>query len=423
MPRTYISALLTFRRPAPTASLSKSLQKSLNALAEKFPFLSGRVVLNSPCLEITYSGSEVLLLDKGYIGTSYDSLARRNMPPSDIPVGVWPFAQAIDEDSCEAGAPVFGASMFRFADDSGIGICVSMHHNVVDGNGFAEVIKLWTKSINSDLVEEAKIEDRHLRLGRALEAHRCDLKLDPDALFAKHQEYSKQPPALPAEFPPCMSKVLGVSMSKIESTKKILGQKYSTNTILSAFVWAAITQSRLHRYPHLSQMASRLATAVNGRQRISPEFSTAEQPYLGNVVLYAIADVAVEQLISAATDSLAKICEAITASQAPTKINARHISEVHNLVTTVPDHRAIFPGWDLFNSRDLTITSWADLDIYASSFGSELGKPEFVRVPYSEADGVAMILPRKRGTEETIEVMVMLRRDDMQILEKLDIWA
>ncbi|KAJ8132512.1 hypothetical protein O1611_g1107 [Lasiodiplodia mahajangana] len=89
------------------------------------------------------------------------------------------------------------------------------------------------------------------------------------------------------------------------------------------------------------------------------------------------------------------------------------------------DYRTVFVGWDLFGSRDLTITSWADLGLYNASFGEGLGKPEFVRIPSSPADGVVIVLPRKRGegaTSEVVEVMVMLRTDDMTVLEKDAAW-
>jgi hypothetical protein len=83
----------------------------------------------------------------------------------------------------------------------------------------------------------------------------------------------------------------------------------------------------------------------------------------------------------------------------------------------MPEARALFVGWDLFGSTDLTITSWAD-------FGSGIGKAGFVRFPYMEADGVAIIMPRKhRGeNDEVLEVVVALRRDDMAALEEDEMW-
>lgn len=91
---------------------------------------------------------------------------------------------------------------------------------------------------------------------------------------------------------------------------------------------------------------------------------------------------------------LARICEAITESHSTAWINPRHIAEVYHLVD---GYKPIFVDRDPFGSTDFTITSWADLDFYGIDFGARLGRPEFVRIPYMEASGVGLVLPRKRS--------------------------
>lgn len=49
-------------------------------------------------------------------------------------------------------------------------------------------------------------------------------------------------------------------------------------------------------------------------------------------------------------------------------------STVYSLMERVGDSRTVFLGWNLFNRRDLTITSCANLDLYDMSFGELLGK-------------------------------------------------
>lgn len=142
---------------------------------------------------------------------------------------------------------------------------------------------------------------------------------------------------------------------------------------------------------------------------------------MGNVVLYAMTSFPAANLATADEDpirSLATICDCISNSQSSSTINSRHIAETYRLVDSMEDYRSLYAGWDLFGSRHFTITSWADLDLYDLDFGPLLGKPEFVRLPYMEADGVAIILPRRRsGPDEILQVMVMLRCDDMESLE------
>lgn len=196
-------------------------------------------------------------------------------------------------------------------------------------------------------------------------------------------------------------------------------------------MWSAITRARLQRNSGLADATSQLAMAVNGRRRIIEDFSSHETPYLANAILYSLAKLSVEDLKVSGRDNaaqLSKICYIIAQSQSSSLVNSRHIAEVYNMANGMEDYRTMFVGWDLFGSRDLTITSWADLDLYEMNFGSELGSPDFIRAPYSEADGVGMVLPTKKtatdadASGEVVEVMVMLRRVDMEVLEKDGMW-
>ena len=98
-------------------------------------------------------------------------------------------------------------------------------------------------------------------------------------------------------------------------------------------------------------------------------------------------------------------------------INSHKIAEVYHLVD---GYKSIFVGYDLFSSTSLTNTSWADLD-FGIDFSARLGRLEVVRVPYIEANGVSLILPKRslHGGQEVLEVMIMLRRDDMDTLDQV----
>lgn len=166
--------------------------------------------------------------------------------------------------------------------------------------------------------------------------------------------------------------------------------------------------------------------AVNGRQRIGKDFSSARSPYFGNAVFYSLSKFSAGELATsdeAPLRLLAKICEEITQSQSHSTIDSQYAAEVYHLIDRMEDYRSLFVGWDLFGSRDFTITNWADLGLYEVDFGDVLGRPKFVRLPYMEADGVAIILPRQRAAaREVLEVMVMLRRDHMDALQNDPLW-
>ncbi|KAM0435837.1 hypothetical protein ACHAPT_002728 [Fusarium lateritium] len=436
MPRTYVGAVLSFRTTESTATISARLQDGISNLSKQLPWLSGRVFPTTrareggevPGLEIRWREDDAVptIQDKGVINASYADAAENVMPPSTVSADVMPVPAMIDEDLFNSGAPIFGASVFQFADKQGVGLCISIHHHVVDAAGFAQVVKLWVQNL-SGAEPTGKILglDRLTHLSEALSDDLpAVLTLSTAEIFAAHPEHSSTPPTLPTEFAPCTSKVFTIPIGRINAIKERLEGLVSTlpttNTVVSALVWSAITRARAQRNSALQGESSRLAMAVNGRRRLGDGFSTAEDPYFGNAILYSLAKTEVEDLNTSDEDfaqKLAKICDAVADSQSPTKINPRHIAEVYRLADKVDDYRMVFPGWDLFSSRDFTLTSWADLGLYDLDFGAGLEKPEFVRAPHSEADGVGLVMPRKRTENEMLEVIIMLRKDDMEVLE------
>ncbi|KAJ8107799.1 hypothetical protein OPT61_g8613 [Boeremia exigua] len=442
MPRTYIGAAFLFRTTELNATMSKRLQSALDDLCEQLPWLNGRILPVSrdreasksgkvPGLEIRWdeTASAPKIIDKGFIKRSYDTLAEENMPAAAIPADVWPVSNMIDDALFAAGAPVLGASLFRFSDGQGIGLCICLHHNAVDAAGFAEVVRLWVRNMKgAKPLLLSSGSGRFERLCRGLSSHLVSLK-EPSfsALIALHPEHSREPPQLPSEFAPCTAKLFRLPMAQIDTVKTRLRDCMhappTTNTLVCALIWSSVTRARKERSPETVHQPSRLAMAVNGRRRISAAFSPTEDPYYGNTIVYSLAEIASRDLMETANiRSLARICDIIAQSQSGARIDDRHIAEVCSLVDEVDDYRTLFPGWDLFNSRDLTITSWADLDLYALDFGIGLGKPEFVRMPYVEADGVGIIMPRRRVADEILEVVIMLRRDDMDFLELYNVW-
>ncbi|KAJ6129620.1 hypothetical protein N7512_002400 [Penicillium capsulatum] len=250
-------------------------------------------------------------------------------------------------------------------------------------------------------------------------------------LLLQHPKYSRVPPSLPDNSHPCTSKLFAVSMHRInilkELTRKNTLKAPSTNTILCALIWTTVTRVRVLQNPSLRDASSRLVTAVNGRPSVGKLPSTAESPFLGNAVFYAMSRYPAEALLTASDEapvqSFAEACEVISESQSPSTINLRHLAEVYDLADRTRGYQSLFPGWDLFQSRDLKITNWADLDRYGIDVGDILGKPCSVRLPVMEVEGVALILSRQRGvSQEVFEVVMMLRKDHMDALENDHMW-
>lgn len=438
MPRTYIKVLLVFEQADPTLQIHTSLQYGLNRLSKQVKWLSGRVYPSistqdrAYSLEIRSNANDVpVLVDKGTIAAYYKYASSHRMPAETIPSDIWPVPDMIDDVLFESGPPVFATSMFRFA-DHGLGLCVCLHHNVVDGTGFSEIIKLWARNVTDHGFTFQTVHgSRSERLSEALSFDLQETSsTSTEKLFTLHSEFSKIPPVVPRKLPECTSKLFTIPIHWIDILKELM-HKYTvkpptTNTVICALIWTTIVRVRMRNNPSLGGELSRLAMAVNGRRRISENFSVPEFPFFGNAVFYSLSKFPAGLL--AASDeapirSLAKICDHIAQSQSLSVIDSRDIAEVYQLIDRMEDCRSLFVGWDLFGSRDLTITSWADLGLYEVDFGGVLGTPKFVRLPHIAADGVVLILPRHRAVSpEVLEVMIMLRKDHMDALESDSMW-
>lgn len=447
MPRTYIAALLTFKTTESVSTITQPLQRGLDRLCKQLPWLSGHVLPTNvapsrkPGIEVRWeaNGHLPVVANRGSVSARYESLSAAGMPPTSIPEDVWPVPSMIDDALFPTGAPVLAASVFQFSDGHGVGLCVCMHHNAVDATGFAEVLRLWAQNLSEApaFCSPTMGEGRVNRLSRALAP---DLNTAPavplNALIASHPEFSTSPPALPTSFDPCTCRLFNISLRQINAVKERIAEhtlaKPSTNSVLCALLWSAITRVREQRNPALASETSQLVTAIDGRRQLGKDFSSPETPYLGNIVTYALARQAVASLSTSVQSdlgrALASLCDSIAQAQSAARDSFRHVSEAYNLADRIDDYKKIFPGWDLFGSRDLTITSWANLDMYSLDFGPQLNKPHFVRVRAAQADGVGLILPRRSASGatgvpgEVLDVMLMLRKDDMDALEQDTMW-
>ncbi|KIW83106.1 hypothetical protein Z517_02350 [Fonsecaea pedrosoi CBS 271.37] len=440
MPRTYLRVLLTFKTTKSVARLIQPLQCALNDTAQQIPWLNGRVVTTEsaamkPSLELRWHSEDgsPTLHDLGSIPMSYDSAAADGMIPNALPAGIWPLQDVDNVAFLKDGAQAFSTGIFRFGDGQGVGLTICIHHNVTDAQGFTDLVRLWVSNLTGSGLRFSS-DSRLDRLSKVLTSELTvanDQSLE--ALFARHAEYSQLPPSLPSEFPSCTSKLFAIPAAQAEASKKLLRNYttkiHTTNTIICALIWSTITRIRNQRQPPASGN-TRLAMAVNGRRCLGEDFSSPTNPYIGNIVLYSLAKLSKQDLNITQQESIqnfARICDTIAASNSRDKINCRHIAETYSLITRVKDYQSIFIGWDPLAGHDLTITSWADVGLYDIDFGPELGKPSFIRIPGAQADGVCIILPRKRlnrddADKDIVEVLLMLRKDDMETLEKDSIW-
>lgn len=292
MPKNYIRLLLAFRTSEPLDAVLQRLQRGLDATTQRIPWMSGRVCSAGGSDQqgahggIHYSlpPSPPQIAVRGSIDEPVSSLAAHAMHSTTIPEDVWPLGPLPEGEN----PLVFGASVFRFIDGQGLGLCVCIHHHAVDAAGFTEVLKVWAQEATATPSTRSQFTGNRLsRVSEALVSRVSEASSkDAKELFGLLPEYSPIPPAMPSSFPSFASEIFTIPSERLDAYKEALVDHLevppSTNTVLCALLWSSITRIRAqHKKTTPSSTSSRLVMAVNGRRRIDPSFSPPDNPYLG----------------------------------------------------------------------------------------------------------------------------------------------
>ncbi len=452
MPRTYTRVFLVWPvADEDAADAVTRLSLGLAALFRRLPYLGGRVSQrpdrgNRLAVSWFTEAAEPELAEVAAPADmpAYDDLARTNAPLHRFTRTLC-LVHVIPPD---VDAPVFAASYTRL--DGGLLLCYAVHHAAMDGAGVAELAGLWAACCRGGdagavppLPDANEPTHRSARLQSAA-GEGTPVTATLAELLHRCPQYrllsAGAPQVLPSPLPASTSRLFRFSASKLVRTRDMLGEtaggerQLTTNNILTAIIWACVTRVRLARSPP-SDGTSRLGFAVDGRRRLGDDFGAGR--YLGNVNMYGLAEVPLATLQSASRyafmpssgpprsgqcrSDFAAVVDAFAAAVA--RITRPVIAEVLSLVDQAPDVTDLGPGWRPFHGLDLSLTSWANQAYYVCEFGAPLGRPAFVRVPFAEYDGLAIVLPRRRdGDDGKLDVVLFLNADDIIALESDGSW-
>jgi len=454
MPKTYTRIFLVLKTLDHLKAVD-SLSAGLAALATRLPYLRGRIsstpAVDGSRLVITWSEADDAPLRLSEIPPAADTPSLDEIERTDAalhhftdglaPVRVLP---------AETAAPVFAASYTPIA--GGLILCYCVHHAAMDGAGVADLAGLWAACTRGEVDSVVADADEPLRRlerlqeGVAATAERGESgpPLSFSDLMARHPQYrllstsaAPNPPAPPP--PASTSHIFRFSAAKLSHLRAALAgasgssrDGLTLNNLLGALLWSCVTRVRLaRRGAAVRPSSSRLGFAVDGRRHLGSGFAPCR--FLGNVNMYAVADAAVpvletastlasDQWVPEAASALAEVAGRIAAAAA--RVTAASVGEVLALVGRAPDVADLAPGWRSFHGTDLTMTSWANQGLYGVDFGGAAGgRPQFVRVPLAQFDGLCIVLPRRRdGEGEKIEVVCFLARDDLAALKGDEVW-
>jgi transferase family protein len=455
MPVTYTRLFLVF----PTdnhESAVEALRAGLEKTCYQIPYIKGIIArqswnrnvigiswaVDTPTPELTHIPAP------GF--PSYSSLAADGAPLKYFLDSISPLQVRPKEES-----PAFASSYTQI--DGGLILCVCVHHTLMDGTGFGEFVRVLAENTKGSFPAKER------GLDNAEPMHRLYLLTGKDGpedyskgptreqLLKKHPEFALRNKEKAASMSvtrpqaPSISRIFQIPLTKIEKAKELLMARHgmkdvTTYQVISALTWSAVCRARASRLQETAPLFSKVGFAVNGRKHLSR--AVTEKMYMGNVNLFGLAILQREKLLKPAMwgkgdedlESLIPIL--IAKSAAISRVTANHIAEVISIIQQSSDVRDITTGWNALEGLDLSMTSWMNMPVYDCDFGEYLGKPAFARPPYAEWDGLIIMLPRRRAQSksnddqkptaqhiELIEVVVMLRQDDMEVLEKDELWT
>jgi trichothecene 3-O-acetyltransferase len=451
MPRAYIRVCLAFRLP-PLVSVDKALTglgRFLTRTVEAAPFLAGYVHPSSENdsaigrVELRFTEEDVrtfpAIQTRQYTSEempwTYDELSEKGLPPSAIRPDL---VSALPENTNDGRAPVFRVQANII--EGGLIVSIYLHHCVSDGSGLGLLVSggilngthvhghvngaADSTQINGS--GDSTAADIHDLAAIAARESRSRVQLCRSKGYDIERQYSHNL-TVPDDAAPKTSSVgrgcvFVIPHHKMNAFKALITKflpkddnnvtPYITDhDVLQSLLWHRLTQARRHSLSPTSKVtSSTLLIPVNIRGRMLPPLPSS---FFGSAVDFASARQSLAHLSTSTPSAYAltalAIRQAVTAVQDPYVRATIALSNTPN----VDVRDLLAANMNRTTGADMYITSWLGLPLYESGdLGMGLGKPDWVRKPWSRDPGACIILPQDPRRAQ-VEVVVQLVAEDM----------
>ncbi|KAJ9606658.1 hypothetical protein H2200_008666 [Cladophialophora chaetospira] len=400
------------------------LTNGLELLAASFPWVAGQVVNTEPDGKaesyriVPHEKIPRLVIKDLRDSLSMDTLRQANFPSSMLDESVVAPINTLAAGT-EGPAPVFAvqANLVK----GGLLLTFVTQHNTMDMTGMAQVMNLLSLACRGDpfTVEELRIGnlDRHNLIPLLDEDYTPGPELDRQ--IAKIPTHATVENALgegpDTSSPPHCSWTYfvfsGIALAVLKSIATISlaskTQYVSTDDVLSAFIWQAVTKARLSRLNPAEETT--FARATDPRRYLD---IPASYPGLVQNMTYATYNLG--QIVK---EPLGAIASELRTGVDPKTSNLGYATRA----LTTWFHRAedksninVTATLDL--SKDIMLSSWAKYDCYDLEFNLGLGKPEAVRRPqFTPVESLFYLMPKRPDGE--IAAALCLRDEDLERLK------
>ncbi|KAI9718051.1 MAG: hypothetical protein M1812_004309 [Candelaria pacifica] len=456
MPNTYVCWVLLFPLSddrSPEDEYHK-LRAGLSLTLSEYPFIGGYLSSENSC-----KGEEVSIrVDAEYgirlvrrnfdvddgsgdamFGSSYAELKQKHFPISALDQNeIQPFPYTVKTPTPR----VMGAQVNFISGGVILSTCVV--HRACDALGVSVILKAWAKntrlmdartcdvtaaicnlSMTESLMDRtsmsgglkgARLQDhpeyRVLEGGKGTDPGKAEI------VAAGATTTASKPPTGPLKF--CVFYLSAAQLSHLKSAAfppQSSNTWISTNDAICALLWRHISRARARSGHTPENSASKspplnFIMAVEARRRMSPAIPKG---YAGNAVFCCPITSDLHTVTSPSTP-LHEI--ALLFRDAVTGYDSAKMSGVIGLINSMAKPTDLMVRIADDPMHGMIATSWADTGLYELDWGSELGKPESVRVPDVPLEGatpICGIFPRL--PDGGLEILVSLDLDEIEVLK------
>jgi hypothetical protein len=210
--------------------------------------------------------------------------------------------------------------------------------------------------------------------------------------------------------------VFGLSLAKLAALKDLIkdnaGEAFiSSNDVLLALLWHSMVKARMPSLEPKSLTYAKLLIPVNIRQKLKMPLLRS---YFGAAVDFGSAQMAFTHLLKSDPVSMAQtaveVRRAVNSVDEPYIRQAIALARFPDSKVDVRDLQA--SNMDRANAADMYVTSWEKMPCYDATFGLDLGKPDWVRKPWSRDPGSCIVLPQD-PRKDVLEVVIQMKTPDM----------
>lgn len=449
MPRAYIRICLAYRVPTEEAeaqALAK-LKFFVRRIVDAKPYLAGWVVPaqdhgpQEGKMEVRFTLDDldnfptlqIRRLTHEEVPYTYDQLDKAGLPPSVLRPDL---VSALPESADENRAPVFRVQANLV--DGGLIVSFYLHHCISDGTGMGLLISgaildddcTFQRNLAPGSFTAPELSSRLSAFAKRKTCLRSALSWsDPNRVSDRQIQYRSTTQVEQKVFrntPPgrgCIFAFSDETLSTIkesfiaEMAKSPLPLHVTTTDVIQTLLWHYMTSARVPSLlPENAVTHSKLLTPVNLRNRLkdNDKDTVIDDNYFGAAVDFASAQLSLEHLQR--KDPAALTITALAIHEAISKVDATYVRAaiaLSNSTDPTVDVRDLqASNMNRTTGADMYITSWERMDLYSSELDLDLGKPDWVRKPWSKDPGSCIILPRN-PKKPVVEVVIQMTEDDM----------